>query len=389
MAVNVYPAQNYYPIGLLADREPPCLSLYQPTHRHSPENQQDPILYRNLLRELESSLLRKYPKREAKQLLEPFKRLEGDREFWNNALDGLAVLGAPGFFHYYRLQRPVEQLVVVADSFHTKPLLRIFQSSSRFQVLGLSRKEVKLYEGDRYAIDRVELDQEVPRTVTDALGGEHTEPHLTVASYGTGAEGPAMHHGHGGRKDDVDIDEERFFRVIDRAILEHHSKPSGLPLMLAALPEHHGLFHKISNNPFLVEEGIDVHPDDLDAGKFLERAWQAFEPRYKAFLEGLVEDFANARAKDLGEEDLEKIAFAAVAGGIDTLLIEADRQVPGKLDADTGGIELADLESPDVDDLLDDLGELVLKRGGRTIVVPAERMPTQTGAAAVCRFKCT
>ncbi len=41
---------------LLGDHEPPCISLYQPTHRNHPDNQQDPIRYRNLLREMESSL---------------------------------------------------------------------------------------------------------------------------------------------------------------------------------------------------------------------------------------------------------------------------------------------------------------------------------------------
>ena len=45
---------------LLADREPPFLSLYQPTHRAYPENQQDPIRFRNLVKELETSLRRKY-----------------------------------------------------------------------------------------------------------------------------------------------------------------------------------------------------------------------------------------------------------------------------------------------------------------------------------------
>jgi hypothetical protein len=37
-------------------------------------------------------------------------------------------------------------------------------------------------------------------------------------------------------------------------------------------------------------------------------------------------------------------------------------------------------------DKLDDLGELVLKNGGRVVVIPADRMPTKTGAAATCRF---
>jgi len=49
-------------------------------------------------------------------------------------------------------------------------------------------------------------------------------------------------------------------------------------------------------------------------------------------------------------------------------------------------VEYKDLSHPDVDDLLDDLGELVSKTGGRVVVVPADQMPTTTGAAAICRF---
>ena len=33
-----------------------------------------------------------------------------------------------------------------------------------------------------------------------------------------------------------------------------------------------------------------------------------------------------------------------------------------------------------------DLGERVLRTGGEVVIVPAERMPTQTGAAAIYRF---
>ena len=50
---------------LLADHDPPCLSLYQPTHRRYPENQQDPIRYKNLLRTLEESLRRHYSTKDA------------------------------------------------------------------------------------------------------------------------------------------------------------------------------------------------------------------------------------------------------------------------------------------------------------------------------------
>lgn len=48
-----------------------------------------------------------------------------------------------------------------------------------------------------------------------------------------------IRHGQGDRNEEIDLDIERFFRAVSRAIYEHHSKPSGLPLILAALPEYH------------------------------------------------------------------------------------------------------------------------------------------------------
>lgn len=374
-----------YPTDLLLAREPPRISLYQPTHRHHPENKQDPTRFRNLVKALEESLRQKFPASEIQPLLEPFHALAVDRDFWNHTLDGLAVLGASGTFLVYRLQRSVGELAIVADTFHTKPLMRIRQSADRYQILGLSLSEIKLFEGDRDVLDEVELAEGVPRTIAEALGEQLTDPHRTVASYG-GVGGPAMKHGHGAKSDEVDNDAERFFRAVDRAVLERHSQPSDLPLLLAALPEHHHLFRKVSHNPFLMAEGMDIHPDAVDIDELRDRAWRVVEPRYLARLAQLVEAFGGARSEGLGAEEPAQVAEAAVAGRVATLLIEADRQTPGRIDATTGALELDELANPEVDDVLDDLGELVMATGGRVVVVPAEQMPTATGVAAIYRY---
>jgi hypothetical protein len=75
-----------------------------------------------------------------------------------------------------------------------------------------------------------------------------------------------------------------------------------------------------------------------------------------------------------------------MAGRIATLLIEADRQIPGAMNDATGAVTLDELADPEVDDLLDDLGERVLKTGGEVVIVPSGRMPTQTGIAVTYRF---
>ncbi len=371
----------------LAGAQPPCLSLYQPTHRHHPDNQQDQIRFRNLVKVLEHSLRQEYPEAQIADLLAPFEALANDEAHWNHTLDGLAVFAAPGRFHVFAIQRPVAELVVVANSFHTKPLRRLLQSVSRYQVLGLSRDAIRLFEGNRETLDEIDLATGMPRTITEALGDELTDKRQTVASYGGAGPGSTpMRHGHGGKSDELDADTERYFRAVDGAMLEHYSRPSGLPLILAALPEHHALFHQVSKNPFLAATGITINPDAVSLDELRARAWEVVQPQYLARLAALGDAFGQARAKGLGSDDLTEVAAAAVAGRVETLLIEADRQVPGHLDEATGQIEWGELDHPMVDDLLDDLGEMVANMGGQVWVVPAEHMPVQTGLAATFRY---
>src|SRR5690606_9891270 len=100
-----------------------------------------------------------------------FRQLAEDAGFWRGRmLDGLAVLGAPGLFRVYQVQRPVPELAIVADSFHVKPLIRILQSADRYHVLGIDREHVRLFLGNRDQLDEVELPEGFPRTSREALG---------------------------------------------------------------------------------------------------------------------------------------------------------------------------------------------------------------------------
>ena len=168
-------------------------------------------------------------------------------------------------------------------------------------------------------------------------------------------------------------------------MLEHYSRPSGLPLILAALPEHHDLFHQVSQNPFLVANGISFDPTSVSAERLQTLAWQTVEPQSQARLAALGEEFKQARSKGLGSSDLAQVAAAAASGRVATLLIEADRQIIGRLSGTTGQVELAEPGDSKADELLDDLGELTANMGGQVIVIPADLMPVQTGLAAIYR----
>jgi hypothetical protein len=364
----------------------PCLSLYQTTHRRHPDNQQDPIRFRHLVKVLAKSLRQCHATDVVKALLKPFEALEQDHDFWNHTQDGMAVLSAPGLFRVFLLQRSVAELAAVSDHFHTKPLRQQLQSPMRYQVLALSQQKVQLFEGDRNALDGVALAADISQTMIAAFGEAHTESQTTVFSSGGIGDGHTiMRHGQGTKKDESEGDAERFFRAVDRAIFEHHSRPSGLPLMLAALPEHHHLFHAVSHNPFLMASGLMADPQGLRHEDLQQRAWDVAAPQQEARQAAWSDAYTGDAAHGLGSEDLVRVAQAAVAGRVSTLLVEAERQIAGRIDGLTGRIDSDDPNNPPVDDVLDDLIALVERMGGEVHILSAERMSCLTGLAASFR----
>jgi len=372
---------------LLPQAMQPCISIYMPTHRKHPENRQDPIVFKNMLTELEQSLSIKYSKRDITSLLEPYKNLLDDNPFWNNTLDGLAILSTLDFFQVFVFPMAVHELCIVADTFYLKPLRKYLQTADRYQVISISQNNIELFEGNRHGLDKITLDSEIPHNLTDALGNEVRGKHLTVASYGgVGQESGAMHHGHGSKKDEAETDIERFLRIISKAIYENYSKKSQLPLILAAGEEYHPIFQQINKNPFLLTKGIEKNPESLSVEDLTEQSWDIMKPHYTKKINDLSHEFHNLKAQNLASDDIEEIAKATILGSVRILCIESFRQIAGKINKETGNIEPGNLSDPETNDLLEDIAQLVEQRGGTVMVLSKDDMPSTTGIVALFRY---
>ncbi|MDO8968488.1 hypothetical protein [Algoriphagus sp.] len=382
---NTTPVNKALLQELLAVAESPCLSLYMPTHRTHPENLQNPVRFKNLMKELETSLLTKYSKDEIEKHLQPLVEITSGDGFWNYTSEGLAIFSSPGYSKAVDLATSPKEMAIVADTFHTKPIQYYLQSTDRFHVLAINRHDIQLFEGNRHSLVELELHALVPATMTDALGEEKTDKHSTVASYG--GTGASMHHGHGGKKEEVDIDSERYFRAVAESVAEHYSKPTGIPLLLAALPEYHHLFHQVNKNPLLLEDGIKINPTAISIDKMAAMAWEIMEPEFLKKQEELVSRYNQSKANGLGSEDIKEVAVALVEGRVDTLLIEADRIIASRItNLVTGNVQNKDINNPRVDDLLDDMSELAIRMGGQVTVLNPDQMPSESGVAAILRY---
>ncbi len=382
----LYKIVNRFPEDMIFKEAGPLVSLYQPTHRSFPDNKQDPIVYKNLLRDVEDSLKINSDSRVIESIMKPFYELQDDEGFWNNTMDGIAILASQNKCIVYNLHNTVKAFSVVANSFHIKPLLKAFQSIDNYQLLGLSRKDFSLYQGNRFGFQEIKFDEDVLKTMEDVLGNQHSESYLTYASHGGGTSGQTMFYGQSDRKEENDKDTEKYFRYVDGFVLENYSKKSQLPLILVGLQEYHSHFKSLSKNPYLLEEGINKSIESLDLDELENRAREMIMVINVEKIKNLANSYLQAEAESLGSSDLALVAKAAYEGRVKTILIEEDKIEPGKIEYTNGRIKFGDIDSPELDDILDDLAELVLLNGGNVLILTKENMPTTTGIAAIYRY---
>lgn len=380
-----YEIVHRFPQDMIFNEDGPLISLYQPTHRSFPDNKQDPIVFKNLLRTIEHSLKPITGADVIDSIMRPFYELKEDKLFWNTTSDGIAVLASKNKCIVYNLHNPVKELAVVSNRFQIKPLIKAFQSTEHYQLLGLSRENFTLYQGNRNGFEEVAISKDIPRTMKEVLGDQVSDSYLTHGSY-AGASGPTMYHGHGDVKQEIDKDTEKYFRYVDSYVFETYSKPSKLPLILVSLTENYSEFKKLSNNPYLLEEGISKSIESLDMDELQKKARLMIEAINMEKIQKLAAAYAKAESELLGSSDLKQVAKAAYESRIETILIEEDKIIPGKIDYKTGKIKSGNIDHPDYDDVLDDLAEIVLSGGGTVFVLPKDKMPSTTGVAAIYRY---
>lgn len=405
---------------LLGRQEPPCLSLYLPTHRSVPDNTVDRPAYRHLLEAFELALGLSHSRAETERLLHPFRVLGADRTFWEHTRDGLAILAADGRARGFLLQRSVAPLALVTPRFHLLPLVRLLASLERFTILALTSREAAASEATAWAdvaatpaARDVTVGPIVPLplqadaasepaatlrrdTVVDA---EIHEPHRVHV--GTGPSGRAavrvIHGGAGARQDDIDDDTETFLRHVDAVVEAQVTRPTGLPLVLVAAAPLAATFRGLSRNPLLLDEYVPLDPHLMSSSELASVVAPVFAAAQARRITRELTAFRQAHDHGLAAVDLAAIGTAAVAGRIATLLLASDRFVPGTFDPATGRVachgeppgdlsRAGDLPAATTQDVLGLLAEAVLLHGGSIVSLAPTAMPVPGPAAAVLRY---
>lgn len=370
--------------GLRADHRPPCVSIYMPVVTAFPGEMENGPRLRQFASEVKQQLVAGYSGAESqsdiKAMLEQLRHLgDEERAFWTRRLSGLAIFCAPGFFMAIDLpQRPAEA-VVVADRFQLMPLMKMLQTTDRYQVLALTRKDFKLFEGDRDRLREIPLG-DLPHTITQQYFAEADQANAADESGE-----PKQYHTDHQQPPTGALPLERYFRAVDCAVWDHFSRDAGLPLILCCLEEPHVMFRRVSHNLNLQEQWIKLDPTHAPLDRIRAEAWAIIEPRLQQWLRKLIDNFEVAQAHHTGSNDPIQVAEAAANGRVATLLVGETKHIQGKLEP-SGAVIGGNMLMEHGDDLIEGIADQVIKTKGEVVVVPPELMPTDTGLAAIYRY---
>jgi hypothetical protein len=371
----------------------PSISIFLPTHRAGQDTQQDPIRFKNLLREAELSLLdRGMGPRDVSALLQSAQALLEEAHFWQHQRDGLAVFIAPDDFHFYHLPFRVEELLIIARSYYVKPVLPLFTNNGHYYILAISQDEVRLFEGTRHSVGQIDLPEGTPESLDEALQSDDPEKQLqfhsgTSPSTAQGGIRSGMFHGHGPGDEEQKERIERYLNLLDAGLKEIFHQTQA-PFILAGVDYLLPIYHKVSEYGNIMKEGITGSPEHLRPEELQEQAWHIVEPYFRQEMEKAVEQYQQLAVTAKATDDIEEIVAAAFYGRVDKLLLAVDTQVWGIFNPDTGKVIHYQTEQSQEDDLalLDFAAMQTLQKDGSVYMLSQEEMPTNSPVAAVLRY---
>jgi len=359
-----------------------CVSIYLPTDRAGAEVKQGAIRLKNQLKRAEQELadlgMRSPTIRE---LLAPAYQLCENAGFWQYQADGLAVFLTPGNFFYYRLPLKFEELVVVSDRLHLKPLLRLFTEDGRFYLLALRKKEVRLFLCSHYGVRELELPASVPKSLQEFRQIVGIQKQEVVHKEGA----PLAYHPHGERAEDDKEELREFFRYIDKGVHELLRQEQA-PLVLAAVEYYLPLYREANTYHNLADVAVIGSPEGKRPEELQQEAWKLLEPHFRQQREKAAARFQQLHGTPRASNDVRQVVPAAWNGRVEELFVAVGQQVWGHFNPETQEVHIHEQRLTGDADLLDLAAiQTLLHRGKVFAVAPAE-VPGGNHVAAVFRY---
>jgi hypothetical protein len=370
-----------------------CISIFIPAHSSGVEvnNLHDAIVFKNNLQAARKLLLDKgLQQRTADGILKPAFDLVDDREFWNSQSQGLAVFIAEGFIKIVKLPFKVKEELFVNSTFYVVPLLPVMSENEHFFLLLLSKKDAKIYRGDGFGMELLEVEG-LPNGMDDVIHFEEKNARQLMRRAGGGAgrdaiNGGGSYHGHGSGLADEPEYISQYLKEVDQTLWTELLANEKAPLILAGTEGIIGQFRLLSKYKNIVAEMLTGNFDYEDKNTIYQKVKEIAAPIFEENTRKALKTYYENSTGELTSSIPQDVIPASFYSQISDLFVVRDTHIWGKFDEASNELEIHEEEQPGDTCLMNKAVVQTIKNGGSVHVVEQGRMPAESTIAAFMRF---
>ncbi|MBK8982662.1 MAG: hypothetical protein IPM38_10165 [Ignavibacteria bacterium] len=329
---------------LASEKNTPCVTISLNTHRTHPDNAQDEVQLKNLLKEAEKRVVNEFGEKPAEQLLKRLSEIESDINV-NYNLDSLHIYLSNDTKEIIKSNWPVkENSVHISDSFNVRSLIKLYNRSEEYFILLLSQSGVNIYN-----------------TINDGITDEIENddfPFSESQHYNTNPErvSDSKHH------DDL---VREFLNKVDKAVVRLNNE-TGLKCVVICTEDNYSRLMQVADKPSIYMGYSSIDYNNTARHNIAKQSWELVEKLQHNRRAEAIEEIKEAGAQSAVLTDLQEIFQASIDGRGDLLIVQHDFSQPVLMTSDRTFELTSDRTKQNViDDITSNIAWEVLSKKGR------------------------
>jgi len=287
---------------LATEKNSPCVTISLNTHRTHPDNIQDEILLKKLLKEAEERVINEFGKRPVAQLLEKIETVSKEIDV-NYNLDSLHIFLSNDTQEIMKSSwETTNDGVHISESFAIRPLIKNYNRSENYLVMLLSQSGVHLYEAVNEDIIKEVRNDDFPFSEN-----RHYNTHSDKGS-------DAKH---------LDDLVREFLNKVDKALVKVHNE-SELKCVVIATEDNYSRLQQVADKPGIYLGYANIDYNNVATHQISKQSWELVKEQQKQRRLEATNEMEEAVAQGKVLTDLQEIYQASIDGRSDLLIVHQD-----------------------------------------------------------------
>lgn len=329
---------------LAGERNTPCVTLSLNTHRTHPDNAEDEVKLKNLVKEAEERVIAEFGKRSVASLLEKIEHIATEVDV-NYNLDSLHIFLSNDTKEIVKSSWfTSHEGVHISDSFAVRSLIQSYTRSESYLLMLLSQSGVQLYEALNDKIIQEIRNEDFPVPENQYY---NTNPDKGSDS---------------GYLDDL---VREFLNKVDKALVKVHNE-TGLNCVVICTEDNYSRLQQVADKASVYLGYAAVNYNKTETHHIVKQSWEIIKTLQKEHISQALDEINEAVAKGTVFTDLQEIFQASMDGLGDLLMVHEDFSQPVIMTSDRT-FELTDDKTKKgvIDDITSHIAWEVLSKKGR------------------------